>query len=163
MLRQKNYCVNYARRLVYAPSLPLLWSKLFPHPSSIIFQLLLLPHTSPLITKPLPLVPPPSSLPPPSPSSPLPHASSLLPISLHPSPILTTPSLTPPHSFIISCTYPLIPHPPPSLLIRVHHIRFFSNIKNPQSSYGSPEENLEPKIFYIFLATSLCCAGGQKV
>ena len=39
------------------------------------------------------------------------------------------------------------------LLIRVHHIRGFLNKKNQQSSYGSPEQNMDPKI----------CAGGQKV
>ena len=40
---------------------------------------------------------------------------------------------------------------------------FFSNKKNCKSSYGSPEQNMEPKIFYIFLAASPRCAGGQKV
>ena len=40
---------------------------------------------------------------------------------------------------------------------------FFSNKKNRNSSYGSPEQNMEPKIFFFFLALSLRCAGGQKV
>ena len=45
---------------------------------------------------------------------------------------------------------------------RVHHIRFFFNKKNLNSSCGSPEYNMEPKNFFIFLAASRHFAGGQK-
>ena len=46
---------------------------------------------------------------------------------------------------------------------RVHHIRVFFNKKNQQSSYGSPEQNMDPKFLFYFWAASLRCAGGQKV
>ena len=102
MFCQKNYCVNYARRLVYAPALPLLWSyivkisiisipeySLTPPPA--LFVSSLFPHTSPLITNHLHLIPTPYPPPPPIPSL--------------------------PPSLFISPTYILIPFPRPFYLL----------------------------------------------
>ena len=129
MFCQKNYCVNYARRLVYAPALPLLWSyivkisiisipeySLTPPPA--LFVSSLFPHTSPLITNHLHLIPTPyPPLPLPFPPS-LPHSSSLLHIipsspSLAHSPSL--PPFSPP-----SCLNSPFPDPPSSPLAPPH-------------------------------------------
>ena len=49
------------------------------------------------------------------------------------------------------------------LYIRVHHICFFSNTKNRNSSYGSQSKTWNLNFYFIFLALSLRCSGGQKV
>ena len=164
MFWQKNYCVNYARRLVYAPALPLLWSNIVKICNLSISSPLLCHISSPpssLTPHPPSWIPYPSSItPPPLP----PHSSSLLhiPSFLVPFPVpfslLSNPSsvicTVPSPSPLLHPIYPLIPHPPPLTLLPC-----LSSLTNPTLPLlphlsfltPPPPHSLTPHISSIFL------------